>query len=601
MKPCFHFGMKFLLVGMVISSLLGTTMSNAQEITPTVDLNAYIPKGKEKLDTFTSQGFPFVIVRGWVKGKNFVDGSPIRVEFIHLYVEPKEGQNVSTSTSSIFFEGIYTIRDEKSYIVGRAVERDENATRIYQGSFFIHETGKNILSAHSENIEWDENINDLLVYATVYETDGSSITNSIAKKLPNGRWLVQIVNSDWEKEMKPHDTIYSIIYSLEEDGILNINFKNGDKYEVSMKDGQGKYYFANGDIYEGFISDDVVLGYEWYQDFSNTTVTFSNGERAKKNWMEILVDSCNCDVNFPGEEYSPLDRLINRSTSASDFRNNVREFINIVREISGAIKMTQNYTEKVDNIQIDMVLVEGGTFTMGATAEQGDDVDKDEKPAHSVTMSSYYISKYEITQAQWKAVMGTTVECQCYKEYGELSDHLYGVGDNYPMYYVSWAEAKEFCEKFSAMTGKKYDLPTEAQWEFAARGGVKSKGYKYSGSNNLNAVAWYKENSSNRTHAVGTKAPNELGIYDMSGNVWEWCVDGKREYSNDAVTDPWSDNKFDYFDYYYISQNRRDRYCRGGGWVNSQYSENHRVSKRLYGGQSYERSDGMGFRIVMIP
>ena len=567
MKPCFHFEMKFLLVGMVISLLLGTTMSNAQEITPTVDLNAYTPKGKEKLDTFTSQGFPFVIVRGWVKGKNFVEGSPIRVEFIHLYVEPKEGQNVSTSTSSIFFEGSYTVRDEKSYIVGRAIERDEKATRIYQGSFFIHETGKNILSAHSENIEQDENIKDLLVYAT----DGKMTI----KKLPNGHWLEQIVDPDWNKKIKPHDTIWCMVSHLDQDQIWNINFENGDKYRGRLKDGQGKYYFANGDIYEGFISPDVLSMYEWYQDFSNTTVTFSNGERAKKNWMDILVDSCACDVNLPGEEYSPLDRLINRSTSASDFRNNVREFINIVNKISQAIKVTgENYTEKVGNIKIDMVFVEGGTFAMGATAEQGNDYDSDERPIHSVTLSSYHISRYEITQAQWKAVMG--------------ENPSYCKGDNLPVENITWYQAKEFCDTLSRKTGKKYALPTEAQWEFAARGGIKSKGYKYSGSDDIDAVAWYWGNS-DRTHAVGTKAPNELGIYDMSGNVDEWCADWYGYYSSEAVINPtgpdtgWA------------------RVGRGGNRIRVEYYC--RVSNRRgsYSSTPDTRKHGLGFRVVCLP
>ena len=245
--------------------------------------------------------------------------------------------------------------------------------------------------------------------------------------------------------------------------------------------------------------------------------------------------------------------------------------------------------EKADDIKIDMVFVQGGTFTMGATAEQGDDVYEDEVPAHSVTLSSYYIGKYEITQEQWKAVMGTTIEQQCNKAAEEVA-LLYniGVGDNYPMYYVSWTEAKEFCEKLSTKTGKKYALPTEAQWEFAARGGVKSKDYKYSGSDNIDEVAWYKENSSSRTHAVGGKAPNELGIYDMSGNVWEWCTDwySNSYYRNSAVTNPTGPTS------------ESDRVFRGGSWGG--VAPVCRVSHRGYF-PPIHRIYYVGFRVVCIP
>ena len=177
-----------------------------------------------------------------------------------------------------------------------------------------------------------------------------------------------------------------------------------------------------------------------------------------------------------------------------------------------------------NDITIDMVKVEAGTFTMGATPEMENPRD-DEMPTHQVTLTNdYYIGKYEVTQALWQAVMGYN-----------SSEFM---GDNLPVENVSWEESQEFISKLNRITGKKFRLPTEAEWEYAARGGNKSRDYQYSGSNNLSDVAWYTQNSDSKTHAVGTKQGNELGIYDMSGNVWEWCQDWKGTYSSSSQVNP---------------------------------------------------------------
>ena len=177
-----------------------------------------------------------------------------------------------------------------------------------------------------------------------------------------------------------------------------------------------------------------------------------------------------------------------------------------------------------DGISIDMVRVEAGTFTMGATAEMKDPYGE-EKPTHQVTLTNdYYIGKYEVTQALWKAVMGNNPSC--FK------------GDNLPVETVTWDDCQEFISQLNRITGKTFRLPTEAEWEYAARGGKKGRGCQYSGSNNLSDVAWYKDNSDSKTHAVGSKQANELGIYDMSGNVWEWCQDWYGRYSKSSQTNP---------------------------------------------------------------
>lgn len=177
-----------------------------------------------------------------------------------------------------------------------------------------------------------------------------------------------------------------------------------------------------------------------------------------------------------------------------------------------------------DGINIEMIKVEAGTFMMGATKEVKEPY-KIELPAHEVLLTEdYYIGKYEVTQALWNVVMD--------------SKHSTNDGDLLPKNYVSWNDCQEFIEKLNKITGLKFRLPTEAEWEYAARGGKKSKRYLYSGSNNVLDVAWYDGNSSNKRHPVGTKQANELGIFDMGGNVSEWCQDLWGQYQNDSQINP---------------------------------------------------------------
>lgn len=177
-----------------------------------------------------------------------------------------------------------------------------------------------------------------------------------------------------------------------------------------------------------------------------------------------------------------------------------------------------------DGINIEMIKVEAGTFMMGATKEVKGPY-KIELPAHEVLLTEdYYIGKYEVTQALWNVVMD--------------SKYSTNDGDLLPKNYVSWNDCQEFIEKLNKITGLKFRLPTEAEWEYAARGGKKSKRYLYSGSNNVLDVAWYDGNSSNKRHPVGTKQANELGIFDMGGNVSEWCQDLWGQYQNDSQINP---------------------------------------------------------------
>lgn len=222
--------------------------------------------------------------------------------------------------------------------------------------------------------------------------------------------------------------------------------------------------------------------------------------------------------------------------------------------------------ELIDN----MVRVEGSTFMMGATPEQGEEAFNDEKPTHRVTLSTFYIGRYPVTQEQWKAVMG--------------SNPSYFQGERHPVEQVNWMDCQDFVQKLSEMTGMTFRLPTEAEWEYAARGGKKSKGYKYSGGDLLPQVAWYNDNSGSTSHEIGQKSPNELGLYDMSGNIWEWVQDWKGDFTEGDQINPTGPETGD------------ERICRGGGW-----NREHDRCRVSYRGDDLPdlRYRSLGLRVVL--
>lgn len=214
-----------------------------------------------------------------------------------------------------------------------------------------------------------------------------------------------------------------------------------------------------------------------------------------------------------------------------------------------------------------MVLVKGGTFRMGDTFGEGKAF---EKPVHDVTISDFYISKYEITQSLWEEIMGN-------------SPSHFKDCDQCPVERVSWYEVQNFITKLNVLTGKNYRLPTETEWEYAARGGEKTQNHRYSGARNINDVAWYSGNSGNKTNEVGLLKPNELGIYDMSGNVWEWCNDWFSSYSTTPEINPKGPETGD------------GRVVRGGSWFG--YIDANRLTFRGFDDPANSRSY-IGFRVV---
>ena len=292
-----------------------------------------------------------------------------------------------------------------------------------------------------------------------------------------------------------------------------------------------------------------------------------NGLLVGNHQVEVRKDGYTTDKKSvtisEGQTMSISGTLTSNTASSSNGYASSSSVSSVGNEISIPVK---------NGISIEMVKVEAGTFMMGATSEMEEGIATDnEKPVHQVTLTKdYYMGKYEVTQALWKAVMGRKPS--------------FFEGDNLPVEWVSWNDCQKFISKLNKMTGRRFRLPTEAEWEYAARGGKKSRGYQYSGSSNISDVAWYDGNSGSKTHPVGTKQANELGIYDMSGNVYEWCQDSYVSYVSASQTNPTG------------AVSGAFRVGRGGGW--NCIARGCRSAFR-YGYAPDDRDSYLGLRLVL--
>ena len=384
----------------------------------------------------------------------------------------------------------------------------------------------------------------------------------------------------------------------------NYTYTNKVKKTIPLKNDAANFNWGGGwriPTYEEYIELCEKCTWEWGAN-NGLLGYWVKGPNGAKIFLPITGIYVGCEIEDDHEYMSSTVQYPYVTTLSCDYDGytpysggggyygyNVRAVcdinsISVEKHIDQGVLDVQSYTEHAFGIDMKMIWVEGGDFLMGCTSEQSD-CGSDEQNVRRVMVDGFYIGMLEVTQSQWEKVFGTTIYQQRNKS-GTQKLHQ-GIGPDYPMYYVSWDEAMEFCRLLSNKTGRTYTLPTEAQWEYAARGGNKNEGAKYAGSNMIDAVAWYTDNSGSSTHIVGSKRANALGIYDMSGNVWEWCkdwcVDSYVSYDTNNPVGPSSGSS---------------RVLRGGSWYNG--ASGCRVANRSNNSPGH-RAYSLGFRVVLLP
>ena len=413
-------------------------------------------------------------------------------------------------------------------------------------------------------------------YLIKFDTDGSLIANT--DHLYMSKTEVDSVSYRLQQEFESLDgcitTLPPVNYTQSMDSVGTFNFSDDTLKIVESTHNNGYTYVYKR---KGFNTATM-------DSYRGVLAAVNDENEALKKQIEALKAGDN--NTFPHQATKNENKKV--------FKILISATIVIALIVGGVLISTKDKEEyattdhpdeltfTVEGVNFTMRRVEGGSFEMGATIEQESGADNDEWPVHSVTVNDYYMGETEVTQALWYAVMGTTVYEQ--RDYSNLDWPVIGEGPNYPMYYISYDECQQFVRRLSDMTNQPFRIPTEAEWEFAARGGLYSQGYRYSGSNSIGSIAWYQANSNKNAHAVKMLPSNELGLYDMTGNLWEWCYDWYGEYGFQSQQDPSGPA--------YGSK----RVFRGGAWYND--ANNCRIANRIARVSSY-RDNGVGFRLAL--
>lgn len=428
----------------------------------------------------------------------------------------------------------------------------------------------------------------------IIKLDGSGNIIPATEKLNEKKQEVEYVMDTLHEEVAHFEGVVSklppIDYSMAKDSCKSCKYT--DKNETLVADSV-KYaytYIRKDDQYDTPLLTGLKNVLRKQQELNNGTRNFTrnNASIQQNKYMGILglfllivvtgiivffVKGKNQDFS-EGENAQGIGNRAYGS-SQNDLQENqnnpfMQEDENNTNEEGYNSSPNRDLTFNVGDVSFCLKYVEGGTFKMGATDEQREYAEKEEFPAHTVTLHDYYIGETEVTQELWEEVMG----------YNPANT----IGASLPIENVSWNDCIDFIRELNRQTGKTFRLPTEAEWEYAAKGGVSSCQYLYSGSDIAEEVGWIKSNCGGRTHPVGTRNPNELGIYDMTGNVCEWCQDWMSDYSSTSFVNPTG------------PRDGTARVGRGGGWCNS--SARNRVSTRFAGKTTY-RDYNLGFRIAM--
>lgn len=397
--------------------------------------------------------------------------------------------------------------------------------------------------------DWDDSAR---IYIQ-YQTSSGLVDGSATYNQGTGEWTVNYYGTITRGQQAKCE-----VYYFENPASTDITSVKLNAQSAVYADTEASYLYEDGVVtlkatlkaltgrvrFRGSSEQQVsFFGLKWYTDYNITTNSFSqdSGQMiltvasdgytpyvyatfADASTCKLIVDSGQDDYGF--------SKSFDTSVLATGKSGYI--YIPIMESRNGwqlinVSKQDYTVTGNSKTVTFNMVRVKAGTFQMGSTSGEND-----EMPVHQVVLTKdYYIGETEVTQGLWYAVMGqspTSNELQWHSSSGQ--------GDNYPAYYISYEDCQKFLTKLNQMTGLQFRFPTEAEWEFAARGGTKSQGYTYAGSNAIDKVAWYKDNSGNKTHEVKGKVANELGLYDMNGNVYEWCLDWYDSYSSSSQTNP---------------------------------------------------------------